>query len=133
MIKDKERVKKHGEVFTPKQTVKKILETRISAKDFGSKKSFVDPACGNGNFLVEIISYKIKNGLTPWEALSTTFGVDIMQDNVIECRERLLETAGVKQKRFKKLVETTVVCGDFLKQSADELFKDYIDNYKKDA
>ena len=51
----------------------------------------LEPACGNGNFLVEIARRKHAAGMTPDEAASTIFGIDILQDNVVEARARLLE------------------------------------------
>ena len=47
----------------------------------------LEPACGNGNFLVEIARRKLQIGMTPEEAASTIFGIDILPDNVQEARE----------------------------------------------
>ena len=133
LIKTKKRVKEQGEVFTPDWLIKNSFDKIPTNLFKDSSITFIDPACGNGNFLVEVVKIKILLGSSKWEALSTTFGIDIMEDNVIECRQRLLQVVDVKQKRFEELVKTTIVCGNSLKQSTDELFKDYVDKYKKDA
>lgn len=75
--------------------------------------------CGNGNFLVEVIKRKIEAGSTPFQALSTVFGLDIMEDNINECRERLLKQAedSSGQKRtvlWKLAVLHNIVCCDAL-------------------
>lgn len=52
-------------------------------------KTFVDPACGNGQFLAEVLVKKIENGIDYRTALSTIYGVDLMEDNCIETIKRL--------------------------------------------
>jgi len=130
ITKSKKRIKDKGEVYTPKRLVNEILD-KLPKNIWSEKdKTFFDPACGNGNFLVEVVERKIKAGSTKWQALSTTFGVDIMDDNVKECRQRLLQIADVKQKRFIRLLEHTIVCGDTLKQPLDIIFESYEKTYK---
>ena len=134
LTKNKNRIKYQGEVFTPKWLVVQSVENIQKQQQnifIEKEKTFFDPSCGNGNLLIEVVNNKIKNGSSAWEALSTTFGVDIMEDNVLECRQRLLEAAGVKQKRFEKLVETTIVQGNTLKTPIEVLFKKFIDNHKQ--
>jgi len=129
LIKSAKRVKDLGEVFTPSELVNSMLSKLPKELWKDEAKTFIDPACGNGNFLVEVVKRKIKAGSSKWQALSTTFGVDIMEDNVLECRERLLETVKAKQKRFRKLVEVTIVCGNTMKQDVDTLFREYQEKY----
>jgi hypothetical protein len=93
VTKTKERIKKTGEVFTPSWLVNQMLD-KIDESSFSTPgKTFVDPACGNGNILVEVVRRKIKNGCTAYQSLMTTYGVDIMPDNIDECRERLIDVA----------------------------------------
>ena len=73
--------------------------------------NILEPACGNGNFLVEIARRKLAVGMTPDEAASTIFGIDILQDNVVEARARLLEVLPGTEEILKR----NIVCGDFLK------------------
>lgn len=53
------------------------------------EKTFCDPTCGNGNMLVEILKRKLAKGHDPVRALNTLYGVDIMRNNIDECRMRL--------------------------------------------
>lgn len=121
----KERIDRTGEIFTPVELVKEILN-RLPKNVFSkSDKTFCDPACGDGNFLVEILKRKLKNGHHPSEALSTLYGVDIMEDNVKECRKRLLKIVmdssidlKLKQKYLdivkKNIVKANALTYDFL-------------------
>ena len=93
-MKTKERIKKNGEVFTPPKLVEEMLD-KIPLKIWKDpSKTVCDPSAGNGNFLVAVFNRKIKYGSTPNQALSTIYGVELMLDNTLECRERLLELAG---------------------------------------
>lgn len=88
--RDKLRVKATGEVFTPTPLVQEILDRLPSEQFTDPTKTFLDPSCGDGQFLGEVLIRKMENGSTFEQALSTTYGVDLMIDNVDLCRERLL-------------------------------------------
>ena len=104
--RDKSRVKSTGEIFTPTPLVQEMLD-KIPVKMFQDPtKTFIDPSCGDGQFLGEIIIYKMENGSTFQQALSTTYGIDLMPDNVELCRNRLL--CGLEQ--FRYIVENNIVC-----------------------
>ena len=80
-------------------------------------RSFLDPAAGNGNFLVHVLIRKIQKGQDPLEALSTVYGVDIMPDNIRECRGRLLKVVSIFDDVSKEHIETVlknIVCADSL-------------------
>lgn len=91
--KRKARVKKTAEVFTPYFLVNEILNklSELSPETWNEGKTFLDPACGNGNFLIFVLWRKISIGHNPLNALKTVYGVDIMRDNIRECRLRLLK------------------------------------------
>lgn len=110
-IKSKDRVKQHGEVFTPDSIVndmldlvdKSVLDTIDMSTEEGIweyiNKTYLEPSCGNGNFLVRILDRKLaavqKLPREQWEfglvvALSKIYAIDIQDDNVIESRARLL-------------------------------------------
>lgn len=92
LIKSKERCRKYGEVFTPEWVVKKMCD-ELPNGAFEINKTFLEPACGAGNFLVEIFRRKLEHCKTANEglrALESIFGVDILPDNVAESRKRLL-------------------------------------------
>ena len=85
--RDRLRVKATGEVFTPTNIVREMLE-QIPIKQFRDpNKTFLDNSCGDGQFLGEVLIRKIENGSTFEQALSTIYGVDLMIDNVDLCRE----------------------------------------------
>lgn len=113
LTKSKERVKELGEVFTPMALVEEMLD-RLPAELWSDpRKTFIDPSCGNGNFLVAVVDRKVRSGIPPILALRTTFGIDIMEDNVLECRDRLLEAAG-NPRNGREVVERNILCGDSL-------------------
>jgi hypothetical protein len=88
--RDKLRVKSTGEVFTPEELVRDILKQIPIDQFTNSTKTFLDNSCGDGQFLGEVLIRKMENGSTFEEALSTIYGVDLMIDNIDECRKRLL-------------------------------------------
>jgi len=108
--RDKLRVKVTGEVFTPTELVREILE-QIPVDQFTDPaKTFVDNSCGDGQFLGEVLIRKIEMGSTFEQALQTIYGVDLMQDNVDLCRERLL----CGRTDLAHIVERNIVCHDAL-------------------
>jgi hypothetical protein len=89
----KERERQTAEIFTPLSLVNEMLDKLefYAPENFTDPtKTFIDPACGNGNFLIEILKRKLKH-TAPAQAVSTIYGVDIMIENIIECRIRLLK------------------------------------------
>lgn len=114
-IRSKERVKKFGEVFTAEREVNAMLDL-VKEETERLESAFLDPTCGNGNFLVEILRRKLKIARTEEDrlvALKSIYGIDILLDNVTECRERLLQIWNGDG--AKEAVENNIVCGDFLK------------------
>lgn len=93
--RDKSRVKATGEVFTPTPLVQEILEQLPPQQFTDINKTFLDPSCGDGQFLSEVIIKKMENGSTYEQALATTYGVDLMSDNCIECIKRLYGVNGI--------------------------------------
>jgi hypothetical protein len=92
--RDKSRVKATGEVYTPTPLVQEILDQIPQDQFTDHTKTFLDPTCGDGQFLSEIIIKKIENGSTYEQALATTYGADLMVDNCIECIKRLYGVNG---------------------------------------
>ena len=101
-VKSKERVTEHGEVFTNIREVKEMLDL-VKHETERIDSRFLEPACGNGNFLAEVLRRKLNvvdqrymKSQIEWErysviAVSSIYGVDILEDNAQECRERLLK------------------------------------------
>ena len=99
-IKSKKRVAERGEVFTAEREVKAMCDlVKDECERIDSR--FLEPACGDGNFLAEILSRKLaevkrKYRTSPYEyeqssvlAITSIYGIDIMMDNVLRCRERM--------------------------------------------
>lgn len=91
--RDIERVQITAEVFTKTELVMEILNgIELSNPELFNDptKTFIDNCCGDGQFLSEIVIRKMeRNGSTLTQALSTIYGVELMEDNVLECRKRL--------------------------------------------
>ena len=99
-VKSRERVRDHGEVFTAEREVKAMCDL-VKGETERIDSRFLEPACGDGNFLSEILSRKLasvtrlyRRRLFDWEvkslvALGSLYGVDILGDNAAACRERL--------------------------------------------
>lgn len=110
-VVSKQRVADHGEVLTGKREVKAMLDL-VQAETQRIDSRFLEPACGTGNFLAEVLERKLrvvsdryrKNSLDYERyavlAVSSIYGIDILEDNVIECRRRLL---GVFERSYDTL------------------------------
>ena len=109
--REKSRVKATGEVFTPTDIVQQCLDELDQSLFTDCSKTFLDPTCGDGQFLGEVLIRKMENSSTFEQALSTIYGVDLMQDNVELCRERLL----CGREDLRHIVEQNIVCADGLR------------------
>jgi hypothetical protein len=101
-VVSKKRVADHGEVFTAEREVNAMLDL-VKQETERIESRFLEPACGHGNFLVEILNRKLKIVETKYHksqldferysvlAISSIYGIDILEDNVIDCRERLFQ------------------------------------------
>ena len=99
-VKSKKRVADHGEVFTNDREVNAMLDL-VKQETERIDSRFLEPACGNGNFLAEVLKRKLVvvenrfgKSQIEWErnsfiAISNIYGVDILEDNALECQERL--------------------------------------------
>jgi len=101
-VKSKQRVADHGEVFTNPREVNAMLDL-VKHETERIDSRFLEPACGNGNFLAEVLNrklnvvdHKYSHTQIEWEfnaviAVSSIYGVEILEDNAQECRERLFK------------------------------------------
>ena len=101
-VKSKQRVADHGEVFTNQREVNAMLDL-VKHETERIESRFLEPACGDGNFLAEVLKRKLavvdsrySKSQIEWEryaiiAVSSIYGVDILEDNAQECRKRLFE------------------------------------------
>lgn len=109
--REQSRIRATGEVFTPTKIVQKVLDKLDSKLFTDLNKTYLDSSCGDGQFLGEVLIRKVENGIDFEQALSTIYGVDLMQDNVDLCRERLL----CGQEHLRPIVEQNIVCADALR------------------
>ena len=126
-IKNKKRVKERGEVFTNEREVKAMCDLIPKEIWEDITKTYLEPSCGTGNFLVEIYARKLNycsdDVRTGLKALNSIYGIDIMQDNVEESRQRLFNMFVEKYpqsnnyaKMFaKNILKRNIICGDSLK------------------
>lgn len=102
LVKSKQRVADHGEVFTPSWMVEAMLDL-VKSETERIDSRFLEPACGSGNFLIQILRRKlaaveIKYGKSEFEkrhfalhGLMCIYGIELLPDNIVECRNCLLE------------------------------------------
>lgn len=143
-VKSKQRVAEHGEVFTSEREVNAMLDL-VKQETERVDSRFLEPACGDGNFLVEILRRKIeaakrratpprKKKPLPFEyekqsliAIASIYGVDLMMDNVLTCRERLMDIWNTEYEKICKnecseecraavrfILRRNIVCGNAL-------------------
>ena len=120
-VKHKQRVTDHGEVFTSEREVNAMLDM-VEQETLRIESRFLEPACGTGNFLAEILRRKLdvvsrryKKSQIEFErysvlSVSSLYGIDILEDNVEECRHRLLNIfEDLYRKNFKNKCKDTCI------------------------
>ena len=135
-IKSRQRVADHGEVFTNPREVNAMLDL-VRDESFRLDSRFLEPACGDGNFLIEILRRKLSllqdlKSQTEWEfqsliAIGSCYGIDILPDNAEACRTRLEEYVLSQHPASERLpvdspyllslrymLQKNIVCGDAL-------------------
>ena len=89
ITREQHRVKATGEVFTPTDLVIEICQ-QLDINQFAPGKTVIDPACGDGQFLIVALGIKMYHfGMDREDALQDLYGVDLMRDNVDLCKRRL--------------------------------------------
>lgn len=115
--RDKLRTKETAEVFTPTWLVQQILddEEQNSPNMFKDwTNTYMDNSCGDGQFLSEVVIRKMeRSGCSLEQALSTTYGVELMEDNVKLCKERLAGPNPTQE--ILDILDKNIVCADALK------------------
>ena len=134
LVRSRKRVVDHGEVFTPSWLVNDMLDL-VKTESERIDSRFLEPACGSGNFLVPVLSRKLNTvkaryGRNDFEkrhfallALMSIYGIELLEDNTLECRENLLDTFtgylrvsrnDVAFLAAKKILAANIVQGDAL-------------------
>src|SRR5260370_4420210 len=102
LVKSKNRVADHGEVFTPEWMVEAMLDL-VKGEPERIDSRFLEPACGSGNFLVPVLKRKLaaveaKYGKSDFEkrqfallAVMCTYGIELLAENIVQCRANRLE------------------------------------------
>lgn len=138
-VKSKQRVADHGEVFTAEREVKAMCDL-VADECLRIDSRFLEPACGEGNFLAEILTRKLevvtrRYKKNPYDyeryallALGSLYGVELLQDNALACRKRLFDLwVSFYRKTVKKkeqnedvlasasyILDHNIVCGNAL-------------------
>lgn len=137
-VKSKQRVADHGEVFTNQREVKAMCDL-VKQETERIESRFLEPACGEGAFLTEILCRKLavvkdKYGKNPYDyerysvlAISSLYGVDILEDNTEICRQKLFDiwnreyTGNTREQAndpcrgtVKFILRKNILCGDAL-------------------
>jgi len=115
--RDKLRIKQTAEIFTPTSLVQEMLD-KLEEQDpmlfLDHNKVFLDNSCGDGQFLSEIVIRKIeRSGCSLEQSLSTIYGVELMDDNIIECKKRLAGPDPTPE--IIEILNKNIVCYDALK------------------
>ena len=137
-IRSKQRVIDHGEVFTSSKEVNAMLDL-VSTEAERIDSRFLEPACGTGNFLIEVLERKMNSVFVNYKtsrvecekylviAVGSLYGIDLLPDNVEECRQKLLNKVVTKysyffnetmsenlEKTLSFILSKNIVCGDAL-------------------
>ena len=124
-VKSKKRVADHGEVFTNEREINAMLDL-VKHETERIESRFLEPACGNGNFLAEVLRRKLdivktRYGKNPDDferysilAITSIYGVELLEDNTIECRKRLFNIWND---------EYTSICGNYANGESRETVK----------
>lgn len=138
LIKTRQRVADHGEVFTAEREVNAMLDL-VKPETERIDSRFLEPACGSGNFLIEVLRRKLAiveerygKGQLEFEryaivAIGSIYGVDLLEDNAAECRERLFDHFDEVYSRLfgeacraecrasaRYVLDRNIICGDAL-------------------
>jgi hypothetical protein len=142
LVRSRQRVSDHGEVFTPAWLVTDMLDL-VKSETERIDSRFLEPACGSGNFLIPVLERKLvavqaRYGSSDFErrhyallALMCVYGIELLADNAAECRQRLLATLAkflkardgdVWWRAAQRVVALNVIEGDALSLTThDEL------------
>lgn len=116
---------KTQEFFTPYEIVKKMCD-KIPEEDWRDPhKTFLDPCCGNGQFILAIIYYRLSHGVSLEDTLKTTYAVELMQDNVEECKQRIFNMLDDMELDYNRdalrdVLDAHLVCSDFFEWNFQE-------------
>lgn len=114
-VKSKRRVTDFGEVYTAEREVKAMCDLIPSEIWENIDSTFLEPSCGNGNFIVEILGRKLsrcRNEAEVIRAYNSILGIDILPDNCEETKKRMLDIC--PDYADKRKMPLNIICGDSL-------------------
>jgi site-specific DNA-methyltransferase (adenine-specific) len=120
----RENIRKFAEVYTPTHTVEKLLECIPFCSYEDKNKTILEPACGNGQIVVKIFQKRLEAGLSIDDALNTLIGLDIIERNVQETKDRLLKLISDPTTEQKNIIDKNIL------QVKDSLI--YLNDFKAD-
>lgn len=119
ITRSKERITKNGEVFTPKSLVEKMMDKIPVEKWKDPNSVWLEPTFGSGNMLICMLERRIASGVEPIQAVKTLYGVELMQDNVDLCKDRIREVLRANKvkidQKVNDIIDHNFVCSDFFK------------------
>lgn len=119
ITRSKERITKNGEVFTPRSLVEKMMDKIPEEKWKDPNSVWLEPTFGSGNMLICMLERRIASGVEPVQAVKTLYGVELMQDNVDLCKDRIREVLRANKvkidKKVNDIIDHNFVCSDFFK------------------
>ena len=119
ITRSKERITKNGEVFTPRSLVEKMMDKIPEEKWKDPNSVWLEPTFGSGNMLICMLERRIASGVEPIQAVKTLYGVELMQDNVDLCKDRIREVLRSNKvkidKKVNDIIDHNFVCSDFFK------------------
>ena len=133
LVKTKQRVADHGEVFTPVWMVEDMLDL-VKSESERIDSRFLEPACGSGNFLKAVLVRKLRAVEARYSkseferrhyalfALMSIYGIELLADNILECRQNLLsiftEFLGATDVEVWRLAAINVLCANIIQGDA---------------
>lgn len=131
LIKSKQRIRDHGEVYTPAHIVAAMCDMVAKNSDAFDRidAKFLEPACGDGNFLVEILRRKLLLCKTDEEAIravKSIYAIDLLPDNVQEARQRM---SAIVKEQFPRaditgILERQIIQGNTLEIDIEKLWEE---------
>lgn len=114
-----------AEFFTPYTIVKRMCD-KVSDEDWADpNKTFLEPSFGSGQFIIYMIYNRLQHGVDWKTALNTMWGVELMEDNVYECKQRVCDMLtqlceDFNEDEARAIMDNNFVCSDFFKWNFEE-------------
>jgi hypothetical protein len=124
-IRSKDNVRDKGEVFTPTKTVDEMLRLFPAKVWKDPAFVFIEPTCGNGQFLVRIFAKRLVAKIPVIDALNTIIGMDISDENIYDSRKRLYDLA-IKTKYINAVQARSIIINNIFRvEDSLQVMKDY--------